>query len=140
MRITKMIDRKQMITELDDFCERSPSCNDCRLEKCCTPLVDKYSDWTYDATDEEIQAIYDLMCGKEVPIPINENPSHYAKSDNPWACGDAMIEAYGEEAFLHFCMCNAFKYIWRANKKGGTKDLRKAITYLEKIIEIAGED
>ena len=134
-----MIDREQMIRELDDYCEYAPSCNSCLLESSCTSLMNKYENWTYDATDEEIQAIYDLMCGKEVPTPINENPLHYAKSNNPWACGDAMIEAYGEEAFLHFCMCNAFKYIWRANEKGGTKDLRKAITYLEKIIEIKGE-
>jgi hypothetical protein len=35
---------------------------------------------------------------------------------------------------MGFCLGNAMKYIWRADLKNGTEDLRKAIWYLEREI------
>lgn len=35
---------------------------------------------------------------------------------------------------MNFCLGNAMKYIWRADLKGGTEDLRKAKWYLEREI------
>jgi hypothetical protein len=47
-----------------------------------------------------------------------------------------MKEAFGEEAVSHFCICNAFKYLWRHANKEGFDDIRKAIWYLNKYLEI----
>lgn len=40
---------------------------------------------------------------------------------------------------LMICILNAFKYVWRAKKKNGVEDIKKAILYLNKYIELEGE-
>lgn len=62
------------------------------------------------------------------------NPQHYASGGIE--CIDAMIAAYGKEAVMHFCQCNAFKYQWRFDKKNGIEDLKKAQWYNNKYIEL----
>ena len=53
-------------------------------------------------------------------------------------CLDAMIDCYGAEAVKSFCVCNAFKYLWRCMKKHETptEDIRKADEYLTYYVEI----
>lgn len=67
--------------------------------------------------------------------PVN-NPSHY--TGGSVECIDAMIAAYGKEAVANFCMCNAFKYQWRFDKKNGTEDIKKAQWYQNKFLELKG--
>lgn len=77
---------------------------------------------------------------KELKIAedVVNHPSHYASSSIE--CIDAMIAAYGKEAVMHFCQCNAFKYQWRFNKKNGVEDLKKAEWYNNKYIELKNGD
>lgn len=63
-----------------------------------------------------------------------DKPKHYSSGNIE--CIDAMIEAYGKEAVMHFCQCNAFKYQWRFDKKNGIEDLKKAIWYNNKYIKL----
>ena len=70
----------------------------------------------------------------EKSFDIVNNPSHY--TDGSIECIDAMEAAYGIEAVIHFCMCNAFKYQWRFNKKNGEEDIRKAQWYQNKYMEL----
>lgn len=42
-----------------------------------------------------------------------------------------MVSAFGEEAVQNWAKLNAFKYLWRAERKGGYEDLQKAIFYLK---------
>lgn len=51
-------------------------------------------------------------------------------------CIDAMAETQGVEAVKNFCICNAFKYLWRHDKKNGVEDVKKAAWYLNKFIEL----
>ena len=73
-------------------------------------------------------------------IPYNKNtnnvnhPSHYNKGNIE--CIDAMVSAYGKDIVSDFCICNAFKYIWRYKYKNGIEDLKKAQWYLNKIVEL----
>lgn len=69
---------------------------------------------------------------------VVNHPSHYASSSIE--CIDAMIAAYGKEAVMHFCQCNAFKYQWRFDKKNGVEDLKKAEWYNNKYIELKNGD
>lgn len=57
-----------------------------------------------------------------------EHPEHYSKSS--LECIDVMRLMYGELATVHFCLCNAFKYLWRYKNKNGMEDLEKAEFYL----------
>lgn len=65
------------------------------------------------------------------------NPEHYASGGIE--CIDAMIAAYGKEAVMHFCQCNAFKYQFRFVKKNGIEDLKKAEWYNNKFIELSSK-
>lgn len=62
-------------------------------------------------------------------------PKHYTSGDIE--CIDAMVSAYGKEAVMAFCKCNAFKYIWRFDKKNGIEDIKKALWYQNKYIELS---
>ena len=66
------------------------------------------------------------------------NPVHYQSmvKDLKIECIDAMIETQGEEAVIDFCVCNAFKYLWRHREKNGDEDVRKANWYLNKAVEL----
>ncbi len=69
----------------------------------------------------------------------NINPDHY-KSSTSLECIEAMQIAFGREAVLHFCLCNAFKYIWRWKNKNGEEDLNKAQWYIRKGIDILNDN
>ena len=66
-----------------------------------------------------------------------ERPEHY--TDGNFECIDVMIETQGKQAVMSFCICNAFKYIYRANRKNGIEDIMKANWYLNKYIELNNE-
>ena len=63
--------------------------------------------------------------------PVNR-PAHYASGGIE--CIDAMQAAFGDEAVKDFCLCNAFKYLWRHRQKNGVEDLKKARWYLNRLI------
>ena len=42
-----------------------------------------------------------------------------------------MRVAFGWKAVFWFCLCNAFKYMWRWKYKNGFEDLQKAKRYLD---------
>ena len=41
-----------------------------------------------------------------------------------------------KEAVLDFCICNAFKYLFRWKNKNGVEDITKANWYLNKYLEL----
>lgn len=56
-------------------------------------------------------------------------PAHYTQG--AIECIDAMVAAFGEDAVRGWAKINAFKYLWRADHKGGLEDMAKAIFYLQ---------
>lgn len=70
----------------------------------------------------------------EEPTDNVNHPSHYT---GRYECIDVMQDVFGNEATDNFCLCNAFKYIWRARKKNGLEDVKKAVWYLTRYIEEA---
>lgn len=92
--------------------------------------------------DQQIIEHWEVMRDKGLftnPVPTKpeavNHPSHY--NSGKIECIDAMVESQGIEATKHFCICNAFKYIWRADKKNGLEDIDKAIWYLNKYKELS---
>lgn len=72
------------------------------------------------------------------PDPVNR-PAHYTSGGIE--CIDAMTAAFGDEVVKDFCLCNAFKYLWRHRQKNGVEDLKKARWYLGRLIaEMEVED
>lgn len=68
---------------------------------------------------------------------ITDNVNHPSHYTGRYECIDVMQDVFGNEATDNFCLCNAFKYIWRARKKNGLEDVKKAVWYLNKYIEEA---
>lgn len=70
----------------------------------------------------------------KMPEDDVDHPEHYAHGKIE--CIDAMESAYGKEAVIHFCLCNAMKYLWRCEHKGSKKkDLEKAIWYIDRALK-----
>lgn len=63
-------------------------------------------------------------------ITNNINPDHY-KKECSLECIESMELIFGEKAVLDFCICNAWKYIWRWKNKNGKEDLSKAHWYVD---------
>lgn len=61
----------------------------------------------------------------------NINPDHY-KNETSLECIEAMEIIFGQVPVLDFCLCNAWKYIWRWRNKNGLEDLNKAKWYLNR--------
>lgn len=67
---------------------------------------------------------------------INQ-PPHY--KTHPMECIDEMLVAFGEKAVFFFCICNAWKYRYRAGSKGNAEeDLAKSDWYMNMAKEIKG--
>jgi hypothetical protein len=45
-----------------------------------------------------------------------------------------MEVAFGKQAVSQFCLCNAFKYLWRYKNKNGVEDVNKARWYLDHVL------
>lgn len=71
---------------------------------------------------------------KEKPDMVN-HPPHYERK-NAMECIDEMMAIYGPKAVAAFCVCNAWKYRYRAADKNGAEDIKKSDWYMHKYQEI----
>ena len=81
-----------------------------------------------DKTNEKLNNIIDEL----------NHPIRYAR--NGVECIDIMIKIFGPENVKIFCKLNAFKYLWRSDFKGKTEDIKKAVVYLNRYLEIDEEE
>lgn len=96
-----------------------------------------------DENEELKYQLSDIQATKEVveeKLNTRDNVNHPSHYTGRYECIDVMQDVFGDEATNDFCLCNAFKYIWRARKKNGLEDVKKAVWYLNKYIEEAEKD
>lgn len=91
--------------------------------------VDEY-DFVRNIVDKEEKP-------KNEPDLVN-HPSHY--ETGKFECIDVMEEALGRDVVKDFCIGNAFKYLYRAKRKNGLEDLKKARWYLDRVISMEDDD
>lgn len=70
----------------------------------------------------------------EMKEDVVNHPSHY--ETGKYECIDVMIEVFGIEKVKAFCQCNAFKYLYRSDRKNGDEDMAKAVWYTNKYLEL----
>lgn len=65
-----------------------------------------------------------------------EHPEHYTYGK--YECIDVMTEVFGADEVADFCICNAFKYLFRCQHKheAPIEDVKKAVWYLNKYLSI----
>lgn len=122
---------------LNNFCkERGSRCRSCPL---CIGTAEQCSFGAFGIIPKyEVERAYNLAFNGERNVQREEinHPDRY--KSGKFECIDVMLDVFGAEAVKHFCILNAFKYLWRAEKKNGTEDVKKAVWYLNKYIELEG--
>jgi hypothetical protein len=69
----------------------------------------------------------------DTPDAVN-HPAHYTQGGIE--CIDAIKSAVTNLTGIKaVCTANAIKYIWRWHDKGGTEDIKKAIWYLNRLLQ-----
>jgi hypothetical protein len=111
-------------------------------------IDDDDPDWKITLLPEEYkQKFNDTLEMLKTEIPkenkklAKENvnhPKHYNR-EGGMECIDEMILVFGKEAVRNFCLCNAWKYRYRAADKNGEEDLKKSDWYLNKYKELKEE-
>lgn len=125
--------------------------NDTMCENCkyrdvsafnCPCLICKYS---YPADSDSYGSLNSHFILAESKFTPEDNeskevdhPTHY---EGKYECIEVMLDTMGPEDVKGFCLCNAFKYLWRCKKKHDTptEDVKKALWYLEKYLELGGD-
>lgn len=104
------------------------SCFECKNHDCCTGVL----------PNDVVHNCVVFRPKHEAPDNVN-HPAHY--ETGKFECIDVMGEALGIENQKGFCLCNAFKYLYRCTKKHSSpvKDVKKAVWYLNKFLELEGE-
>ena len=102
----------------------------------CIYLYDNYK-ITYDCGMENSNS-RNVISAEEFLKGETRNVNHPEHYQGKNECIDVMLAMFGVEAVKHFCMCNAYKYRFRADKKNGAEDIAKAEWYESKLIELGG--
>ena len=97
----------------------------------------EFLDDVHSAVDN-ISPYYENTTGRtqtdDTPYDSVNRPAHY--NTGKYESIDVMVETQGVDAVKNFCICNAFKYIYRHRFKNGLEDIKKAIWYLNKYVEL----
>ena len=62
------------------------------------------------------------------------HPNHYTNREIE--CIDEMIHVFGVQVVMNFCLCNVWKYRYRALAKNGQEDIEKSDWYMKKYLEL----
>lgn len=90
--------------------------------------------FSYGSNNIWFSSNYQSQLGGIILTDNVNHPQHY--TDGGIECIDAMLSTFGEETVKSFCVCNAFKYIWRHQHKNGNEDIKKAQWYINKYLEL----
>lgn len=131
MRIGDLYFKGQKISDIHRMC-MSKSCEGCKYNTSCSGICDLS---TFTNVEVELPPI--IKAADAVHNHDNVNhPEHYQGKHE---CIDIMLAMFGQKAVKGFCMCNAYKYRFRADKKNGKEDIAKAEWYENKLIELSGD-
>lgn len=109
-----MEEKRKIVKEfygIDDAC----------FDRCIKDNPD-YIDRAYEAAKERLD--------EKVNHPLHYQGKH--------ECIDEMIAMFGVEAVKGFCKCNVYKYRYRADRKNGEEDLKKAEWYMDYLMKLEG--
>ena len=123
---------KDKASRIKEYCNNRSDCFGC-------PLRSMFDAEMCYSKEEFVEKYYDILFGQKeensephTKEAVN-HPDHYQGKHE---CIDEMIALFGVEAVKHFCMCNVYKYRFRAARKNGEEDLHKAEWYMDKLIEL----
>ena len=111
--------KRVTIGELDAYLNANPLGHKLLGAVAIGPIVDKPGETQF---------------GFKHPVDMVNHPPHYNQGNVE--CIDAIESAViGLEGIEAHCIGTAIKYLWRWKFKGGAEDLKKAIFYLNRVID-----
>lgn len=123
MKIGDLLYQGKRLRDITDVDCENTICVSCKLRGMCG--ISEFEDLEVELPQEV--------------IPTNAiNPEHY--KTGKFECIEVMAEALGVEAVKDFCICNAFKYLYRHKRKNGLEDIKKAQWYINKYIELNNKE
>ena len=122
---------REKAKRIEQYCDNVDTCYRCPLFSCTGACYE-----LEEGNEDIIERNYNILFGDKKSDNVN-HPGHYQGKNE---CIDVMIAMFGVEAVKHFCMCNAYKYRFRADKKNGAEDIAKAEWYESKLIELNSKD
>ena len=70
----------------------------------------------------------------QMDVTVN-HPPHYIRGGG-MECIDEMVLVFGKMVVADYCLCNVWKYRYRAADKNGAEDLAKSDWYMRKYKEL----
>lgn len=101
--------------------------------------------YKYDITEaglpiEGLNTSYSTVQKLNKPVATSEtavdHPAHYQGKHE---CIEVMRVLFGDRAVMDFCKLNSYKYRFRADKKNGAEDIKKAEWYEDYLIKMQEE-
>lgn len=160
MNMTVREFEETMVNDLDQYCNTNSLCSNCMFfnayETNCIHTINYTLEdvigWykqimiehpkCCSIDEDEFYEMAAPLWGTDVKTtnyepPKNDlvnHPTHYTHGGIE--CIDAMKAAFGSDELKVYCKIAAFKYLWRADHKGGLQDIQKANWYLNKYLEV----
>ena len=117
------------ITEQCDTCLLNDPCRRCMGDFLCDT----------EALEEAYEILMSLPDSEKYVEDVINHPSHYNR-DGAMESIEEMELIFGKEAVKHFCLCNVWKYRYRAADKNGAEDLKKSDWYMRKYKELCSNE
>ena len=86
------------------------------------------NDSKYFVVDEDFKE-------EDIKEDVINHPKHYTR-EGAMESIDEMVFLFGIEAVKNFCLCNVWKYRYRASDKNGDEDIKKSDWYMRKLVEL----
>lgn len=116
---------------LYNFCD-SKSIMECEEGLC--ELHQVCEDTEYQEFSDMEEGLLNTCLDKIHHSDMVNSPPHY--TNGGMECIDEMILVFGKETVANFCLCNAWKYRYRALFKNGQEDVDKSHWYIKKYKEL----
>lgn len=84
-----------------------------------------------EQAEQERSSMFASELDRAMEREIN-SPPHYTAG--AVECIDALRAVLGPQGFRAYCLGNVIKYLWRAEHKGGTQDMKKALWYMRMLL------
>lgn len=141
--------RQEMVAKLRNYCDHEldkyshyEDCPGCVFNCLCnsTGVLDDFDDLPDGVLESAVKLIESPEPNDNLDEPTNDpvnHPNHYCQGGIE--CIDVMEAAFNKQTVADFCICNAFKYIFRYKNKNGVEDVKKARWYLDKYLKLYEE-
>ena len=119
------------------------SCEGCPLKHFEQDKCEEFGS-KIEGGEDCVTAIYNYINKDEVDVKNTEtvfnvdivnHPPHYNR-EGAMESIDEMVMVFGKEVVKHFCLCNVWKYRYRAADKNGAEDVKKSDWYMRKYKEL----